>query len=522
MRLSGYACSAALLALAAAAVPLRTTSAQQPTRDSTARDSTARDSTGRDSVVFTPPAGDTLFLAPLTMRLREDTLFLERPSAFGDFGRFGGAREADGEVARRRTAALQSSTALRRSALWGTTLRDALSPRALPDSGAERQLADQPPPIQPPTIENPSPLLGDTTTRVARDSTPDPLGAAGDLLGQYADLGLQLQARLSSKLERNKNERCTSFDILNPVANCSGSFQPQFDFQFNVRTGGTVAERVHVNVDYDSEREFDASNNINVYYEGKSDEIIHRLEVGNVSFAPPSSRFITGGIPAGNYGLQATGQVGPMNFRTILAQQKGNVVKDRIFTVGDRTVQTVARDIEDFQVERRRFFWVVDPTVEFASLYPNIDVLDNASMAALAAQVPANRRPRRVLVYRYRPPSASGSIAGDINGPSAVALGARNQNVIGPYQVLQQGVDYYIDPTNLWIVLVSPINRGERLAVSYTVTGPGGTEVTAPTVGGTFPTTGSQTGVDTVVLLWDHEILPGDQPFLREMRNVYR
>ena len=456
------------------------------------------------------------------MRLRDDTLLLARPSVFGDFGRFGGAREASGEVARRRTARLQNSSALRRAALWGTTLRDALSPLALPDSGAERQLAEQPPPLQPPTIENPSPLLADTTTRVAQDTTSNPLGGAGDLLGQYADLGLQLQARLSSKLERNKNERCTSFDILNPVANCSGSFQPQFDFQFNVRTGGTVAERVHVNVDYDSEREFDASNNINVYYEGKSDEIIHRLEVGNVSFAPPSSRFITGGIPAGNYGLQATGQVGPMNFRTILAQQKGNVVKDRVFTVGDRTVQTVARDIEDFQVERRRFFWVVDPTAEFASTYPNIDVLDNASMAALAAQMPANRRPRRVLIYRYRPPSASGSIAGDINGPDAVALGARNQNVIGPYQVLQQGVDYYIDPTNLWIALVSPINRGERLAVSYTVTGPGGNEVTVPTVGGTFPTTGSQTGADTLVLLWDHEVLPADQPFLREMRNVYR
>ena len=69
-----------------------------------------------------------------------------------------------------------------------------------------------------------------------------------------------------------------------------------------------------------------------------------------------------------------------MNFRTIVAQQKGNVVKDRVFTVGDRTVQTVARDIEDYQVERRRFFWVVDPTVEFPNLYPNIDVLDNASI----------------------------------------------------------------------------------------------------------------------------------------------
>lgn len=512
VRFSLSAFSVALVALTAAALPFRSASAQQPVRDSTAV----------DSLVVPVVTGSVLTLAPLTMRLRTDTLFLERHSAFRDLGRLGVAREEVDAMAERRTSALQSSTSLRRSALWGTTLRDAMSPRALPDSGMERQLAQEPPPQQPSSAQYPLLVDSSAVAAAARDSAPDVADAAADLLGQYADLGLQLQARLQSKLERNKNERCTSFDILNPIANCSGSFQPQFDFQFNVRTGGTVADRVHVNVDYDSEREFDASNNINVYYEGKSDEIIHRLEVGNVSFAPPSSRFITGGIPAGNYGLQATGQLGPMNFRTIIAQQKGNVVKDRVFTVGDRTVQTVSREIEDYQLERRRFFWVVNPTVEFASQYPNIDVLNNAQMASLASSLAPNRRPRRVLVYRYRPPSASGSIASDINGPTAVALGARNQNPIGPYQLLQQGVDYYLDPTNLWIAMVSPANRGERLAISYTVTGPGGAETRVTTVGGSFPTTSSSGQIDTLVLLWDNEVLPGDPTFTREMRNAYR
>src|ERR671920_1950837 len=133
--------------------------------------------------------------------------------------------------------------------------------------------------------------------------------------------------------ERQKNERCQASQVFLPGANCEGTYQPQFDFQFNVRTGGIVAERVHVNVDYDSQREFDASNNISVYYEGKSDELLQRIEVGNVTFQPPSSRFITGGIPSGNYGIQAKGQLGPMRFQTIVAQQKGNLVKDRVFTI---------------------------------------------------------------------------------------------------------------------------------------------------------------------------------------------
>ncbi|MBX9928668.1 MAG: hypothetical protein K2X99_07105, partial [Gemmatimonadaceae bacterium] len=141
------------------------------------------------------------------------------------------------------------------------------------------------------------------------------------LLDQYADLGLQLSARLESKLDRQKNERCTSSQLFSLTSQCQGTFQPTFDFQFNVRTGGVVADRVHVNVDYDSQREFDASNNISVFYQGKSDELLKKIEVGNVSFTPPPSRFITSGIPSNNYGLQTEGQIGPMRFRGIVAQQ---------------------------------------------------------------------------------------------------------------------------------------------------------------------------------------------------------
>ena len=179
--------------------------------------------------------------------------------------------------------------------------------------------------------------------RVSPDARPDSsrLKQAADLFGQYADLGLVLNGRLESKLNRTKNERCISSQFFSLASQCRGTFQPNFDFQFDVRTGGVVAERVHLNVDYDSKREFDASNNIQVYYEGKPDELIQKLEVGNVTFQPPASRFITSGIPSGNYGLQAVGQVGPMRFRTIVAQQKGNVSKDRVFTVGNRTVQAV-------------------------------------------------------------------------------------------------------------------------------------------------------------------------------------
>jgi hypothetical protein len=430
-------------------------------------------------------------------RLGSDTLVLPRPASLLPFGRFARQRSSSDALADAWSATLERALQAQRQALWGQTtgaaFRDATR---LADTAAAPpvDIARQPPP--------------DTT----RDR---------DILGDVADLGLQFQSRIELKTERTEDERCIGAEVLSQVGGCSASFQPQFDFEFGVRSGGIVADRVHVDVDYDSQREFDASNNISVYYEGRPNEVLQRVEVGNVTFAPPPSRFITGGIPSGNYGFQAIGKLGSMNFRTIYAQQKGNVVKDRIFTVGDRTLQTVNREIEDYQVERRRFFWVVDPRQTFPSRFPNIDILD-PGLSALALQIPPGQRPRRVVVYRYRPPTPAGSAARDINGPFAVSRFARNTNEIGPYEVLQQGIDYYLDPTNLWIALVTPIGRGERLAVSYTVTGPDGREAVVSSVGGTLPTQRNPAGTDTVNLLWDDEVLPGDAAFNREIRAVYR
>ena len=83
------------------------------------------------------------------------------------------------------------------------------------------------------------------------------------------------------------------------------------------------------------------------------------MDVGNVTFEVPASRYITTGIPQGNYGIQAIAQFGPVKFRAIAAQQKGNVVANKVFTVGggSQTQSQVTRDIDDYQIEARRFFF---------------------------------------------------------------------------------------------------------------------------------------------------------------------
>src|SRR3989475_5428141 len=61
-------------------------------------------------------------------------------------------------------------------------------------------------------------------------------------------------------------------------------------------------------------------------------------------------------IPANNFGVQAIAQFGALELRGIYAQQKGNVVTDRVYTIGDVTTQPIDREARDldYRSEERR------------------------------------------------------------------------------------------------------------------------------------------------------------------------
>ncbi|HKG94934.1 MAG TPA: cell surface protein SprA, partial [Gemmatimonadaceae bacterium] len=528
MRFSrSFAFAAVLLAALSfgAAAP---SSAQEQSRDTTA--AAPKDSAAARTAP--PPAPSPFGVRP---RLRRDTLTLAAPAPFLPFGRLAPERRPGDLVAEQRVRATAEAVRVQSQALWGQSAAAALT--TVSERQGDRQGSAQPssqpvstpaevasgspgavtsPAVAPPPAVPADPRQGaDATPSADRQSAAE---RATDLFGDVADLGLQLTSRIETKVDRTRNESCNAAQALSLAFGCQAGFQPQFDFQFNVRTGGVVADRVHVNVDYDSQREFDTSNNINVYYEGKTDELLQRLEVGNVSFAPPSSRFITSGIPSGNYGVQAIGQLGPMRFRTIMAQQKGNVVKDRVFTVGDRTLQNVDSDLDDWRFQPRQFFFTVDPRT--LAGYPNVDILNGPRMLQLAAQLPVSRRPSVVYLYRLRRSAPDDNP----NGPKFRVRGARESATRGrPYQVLRAGYDYYIDPSNLWFALVRPLSTDERLVVAYQT--PDGGEVGTP-VFQDFPNR------DLVAdLIWDNSVTPTDDQspadsgvgaFWREIRSVYR
>ncbi|NIR46567.1 MAG: hypothetical protein GWM93_20590 [Gemmatimonadetes bacterium] len=349
-----------------------------------------------------------------------------------------------------------------------------------------------------------------------------------DVFGEFADLGVAVQGRVEMGGGWSRFRPCDA-----TFQNCSPSLVPDLkpEIQFGGRVGGTITDRIHVSIDYDNRREFDAANNINVFYQGLEDEILQRVEVGDVSFPLPQSRYLTQGIPAGNFGIRATGQMGPIDFQTVWAQQKGDVGTRELQVGGGGQgfEQTAVTVLDDSDYERGRFFFLFNP--DRLSDYPHVDV-----QRLLAADAPAELRPvSGVKVYRYEQLGfgAGAQIPEGFITAVAVAVDtiqtATGQDTVvtdtlsGLFRPLNEGEDYILHRSGIWMVLRNIVSEQEGLAITY-IAANGDTIGTFNAEEQSDAHNNDPDNVDppSLELIKGINHRPGTATWTRELHNVYR
>lgn len=108
-----------------------------------------------------------------------------------------------------------------------------------------------------------------------------------------------------NSLYTRKQQRNTSFDFNNKI-------------QMSVT--GSIGDKVSMTIKYDTESQFEFDNEMKLEYVGKEDEIIKRIELGNVSFASQNS-LITGSQSL--FGVKTELQFGKLYVTSVVSQQKG-------------------------------------------------------------------------------------------------------------------------------------------------------------------------------------------------------
>lgn len=127
---------------------------------------------------------------------------------------------------------------------------------------------------------------------------------------------------------------------------------PTFDFDEKIQMNvtGQIGTKMNMRVNYNTEATFDYENKMNLEYTGDEDEIIRRIEAGNVSL-PLNGSLITG---ASNlFGIKTEMQFGKLNVTTIFSQHKGE--SRTVETEGGAQVATFEISAANYDANRHFF-----------------------------------------------------------------------------------------------------------------------------------------------------------------------
>lgn len=122
------------------------------------------------------------------------------------------------------------------------------------------------------------------------------------------------------------------------------------DPKFQASISGSLGDIMKLNINYDTEATFDFSNKAKLSYDGNEDDIIKKIEAGNVSLSLQNS-LIRGGKDL--FGVKADLQFGKLYVNTVFSQQKGQMKTINLRNGSQK--REYAIDAVDYD-ENRHFF----------------------------------------------------------------------------------------------------------------------------------------------------------------------
>ncbi len=345
-----------------------------------------------------------------------------------------------------------------------------------------------------------APAPGDTLPRLG-----GALRLPREITSLVGPAALDVNGRLRVSLGGGK----TTLDPdLRPPGFPGNDFNLDLDQIFELGIRGTVGRKVNLAVDYNSEREFENKNILSAFYVGDEDEILKRVELGDIAVSLPPSRFINAGATKGNFGVQGIAQLGPVDLRGIASQKEGETTERRL-TITPRTqgvIETNTVELKDTQYQNNRYFLMFHPDSLSASriAFPN---------QGTALANPESRPSGTSLNVWLDNGNPTDDLATDakfgtthVNPQDESAFPDETQQ--GFFNLLTEGQDYYV-VDNVILVTDRELNANEKLAVSY-ITEAG-------------DTLGSLQDADTLELKLIKPVNPDSLDFTWDytMRNVY-
>lgn len=123
-----------------------------------------------------------------------------------------------------------------------------------------------------------------------------------------------------------------------------------FDQQIQLNVTGTVGDKLELRTNYNTESQFDFQNQMKLEYTGYEDEIIKKIEAGNVSL-PINSSLISGSQSL--FGVKTKLQFGRLKITSVFSQQKGD--KKEIEVQGGSQTQQFEFKADEYERNQHYF-----------------------------------------------------------------------------------------------------------------------------------------------------------------------
>ena len=193
-----------------------------------------------------------------------------------------------------------------------------------------------------------------TMQKDAKDDKKRRRGQMLEVVGM--DIGRLGRASLQVSGNVNINGKMVFQDqeLVRSTLNQTENTHLEFDQKQNLNIQGKIGDRITVAMDQDSERDFDWENNIRISYEGHEDDIVQKVEAGNISLSLPSTKYVTfSGKNQGLFGIKAISKLGPVDITTIASIEKTKKEQSEWEGGGQSSTQKI-RDVD--WIKNRYFF----------------------------------------------------------------------------------------------------------------------------------------------------------------------
>ncbi|MFQ5823302.1 MAG: cell surface protein SprA [bacterium] len=228
---------------------------------------------------------------------------------------------------------------------------------------------------------------------------------------------------------------------------------------------GKIGDKVTVNVDQDSERAFDFDNNVRLHYQGYEDEIIQRIEAGNISLSLPGTRYVTfSGKNSGLFGIKSQMVLGNLNVTTIASQEKGESQK---LTLKGGAAEG-SQKIPDYRYLKNTYFFL---DTKYRDQYRYFDSDGNHISHFLASPILKDSIEVFVAGPNYESKFGNQSIRGwavlnptPINPDTGIVKAGE---VEAGFFIRLEKSQYYVENELGYIRMNTPVANDEIIAVAY-------------------------------------------------------